>query len=83
VHQLLPDFPEKADEGFVIREKRATFECTVESHRDRPECVTAVPGLWLTGDYIASDYPATLEGAIRNGEHCAQLLLSHLTSTEL
>jgi hypothetical protein len=83
IHQLLPDFPEKADEGFVIREKRATFECTVENHRNRPQCVTNIPGLWLTGVYIANDYPATLEGAIRNGEQCAQLLLSHLTSTEL
>ena len=81
VHQLLPDFPEKANEGFVIREKRATFECTVENHRSRPECQTAIPGLWLTGDYIANDYPATLEGAIRNGEHCADLLLSSLTSS--
>lgn len=83
VHQLLPDFPDKADEGFVIREKRATFECSVENHRNRPECMTAIPGLWLTGDYIANQYPATLEGAIRNGKHCAHLLLSHLTSTEL
>ena len=83
VHQLLPDFPEKAEEGFVIRERRATFECTVENHRQRPACKTSLPGLWLTGDYIENDYPATLEGAIRNGEHCAKLLLSHLTSTEL
>jgi squalene-associated FAD-dependent desaturase len=81
VHQLLPDFPDKANEGFVIREKRATFECTVKNHRSRPKCQTAIPGLWLTGDYIANDYPATLEGAIRNGEHCADLLLSSLTSS--
>ena len=81
VHQLLPDLPEKANEGFVIREKRATFECTVENHRSRPECQTTIPGLWLTGDYIANDYPATLEGAIRNGKHCADLLLSSMTSS--
>ena len=83
VHQLLPNFPEKADEGFVIREKRATFECTVDNHKNRPACRTQIPGLWLTGDYIMNDYPATLEGAIRNGEHCAKLLLSHLTSSKL
>lgn len=83
IHQLLPEFPGKADEGFVIREKRATFECTVENHRNRPKCNTTILGLWLAGDYIANDYPATLEGAIRNGEHCAQLLLTNLTSTEI
>ncbi len=83
VHQLLPDFPDKADEGFVIREKRATFECTVANHQNRPACKTRIPGLWLTGDYIMNAYPATLEGAIRNGEQCAKLLLSHLTSSKL
>jgi len=82
IHQLLPTLPNKANEGFVIREKRATFECTVENHRNRPRCQTKIPGLWLTGDYILNDYPATLEGAIRNGEHSANLLLSHLTSSE-
>lgn len=81
IHPLLPDFPENANEGFVIREKRATFECTVENHKHRPECQTEIQGLWLTGDYIANDYPATLEGTIRNGEHCADLLLSSLTSS--
>jgi len=83
VHQFLPNFPAKADEGFVIREKRATFECTVDNHQNRPSCKTRIPGLWLAGDYIMNDYPATLEGAIRNGERCAKLLLSHLTSSKL
>ena len=81
VHQLLPQYPTHADEGFVIREKRATFECTVENHRRRPHCETDIPGLWLCNDYVANPYPATLEGAIRNGEDCAQRVLSYINAS--
>jgi hypothetical protein len=49
----------------VITEKRATFACTPGLQRpgnaDRPA------GLVLAGDYTASDYPATLESAVRSG----------------
>ena len=30
----------------------------------------------LAGDYVAGDYPATLEGAVRSGVAAARLLLS-------
>lgn len=49
----------------VIVEKRATFACTPGMHR--PATATALPGLWLAGDYVAGDYPATIEGAVRSG----------------
>lgn len=49
----------------VITEKRATFACTPNLRR--PETQTALPGLLLAGDYVASDYPATIEGAVRSG----------------
>ena len=42
----------------VITEKRATFACT--PNLARPQTVTPLPGLLLAGDYVASDYPATL-----------------------
>jgi monoamine oxidase len=32
-----------------------------------------VPGLILAGDYTASDYPATLEAAVRSGVAAARL----------
>lgn len=83
IHQFFPSFPDSALEGFVIKEKRATFECTVNNHQQRPECRTNLPGLWLTGDYISNIYPATLEGAVRNGEECAGQLLAYLHSTGL
>jgi uncharacterized protein with NAD-binding domain and iron-sulfur cluster len=49
----------------VITEKRATFSCTPALAR--PEALTAVPGLALAGDYVASEYPGTLEAAVRSG----------------
>ncbi len=49
----------------VITEKRATFSCTPAL--ERPEAFTAIPGLALAGDYVASEYPGTLEAAVRSG----------------
>jgi len=57
----------------VIAEKRATFTCT--PGLARPGNATPVPGLFLAGDYTASDYPATLEAAVRSGIQAAQLAM--------
>ena len=57
----------------VIAEKRATFAC--RPGLARPAAATALPGLWLAGDYTEGDYPATLEGAVRSGIRAAQAVL--------
>jgi len=49
----------------VIRERRATFSCRPDL--PRPSAGTSSPDLWLAGDYVCADYPATLEGAVRSG----------------
>jgi squalene-associated FAD-dependent desaturase len=49
----------------VITEKRATFSC--RPGLERPEGTTPLPGLLLAGDYVASEYPGTLEAAVRSG----------------
>lgn len=53
----------------LITEKRATFSCT--PGLARPDNVTPLPGLVLAGDFTASDYPATLETAVRSGQAAA------------
>ncbi len=57
----------------IIAEKRATFACS--PGLARPSQVTPLPNFYLAGDYTASDYPATLESAVRSGVKCAQLIL--------
>jgi squalene-associated FAD-dependent desaturase len=60
----------------IITEKRATFSCTPALQR--PMEATPHPGLFLAGDYLASDYPATLESAVRSGVKAAALLDAQL-----
>lgn len=62
----------------IITEKRATFSCTPALQR--PQEHTGLPNLVLAGDYLASDYPATLESAIRSGIKAAKLLNESLMS---
>jgi len=57
----------------VIVEKRATFACTPGLRR--PACATGLPGLHLAGDYVAGEYPATIEGAVRSGATAARAVL--------
>ncbi len=60
----------------VITEKRATFACTPDLAR--PSNDSGFPGLALAGDYTNSDYPATLEAAVRSGAAAAAHLLAGL-----
>ncbi len=60
----------------VITEKRATFAC--EPGMFRPIAITPVKNLLLAGDDVASDYPATLESAVRSGIDSARTILRGL-----
>ncbi|MEY4369311.1 MAG: hypothetical protein RL564_1261 [Pseudomonadota bacterium] len=62
----------------AITEKRATFACVPDMQR--PSTATTHPGLWLAGDYTASDYPATIEGAVRSGVKVAADILGGTVS---
>lgn len=56
----------------VIAEKRATFASTPVL--SRPDQTTPLPRFFLAGDYTKGDYPATLEGAVKSGLACANLI---------
>jgi squalene-associated FAD-dependent desaturase len=60
----------------IITEKRATFSCAPDLQR--PTEATPWKSLMLAGDYLASDYPATLESAVRSGVKAAALLAEQL-----
>ena len=53
----------------IISEKRATFSCT--PGLVRPGTATGLDGVLLAGDYVDSDYPATIESAVRSGVRAA------------
>jgi len=57
----------------VITERRATFACVPDAPRP-PQC-TDLPHFYLAGDYTRSEYPATLEAAVRSGLVCARAII--------
>jgi squalene-associated FAD-dependent desaturase len=54
----------------VIAEKRATI--AARENLPRPAVETALPGVFLAGDYMDPEYPPTLEAAVRSGVRAAQ-----------
>jgi zeta-carotene desaturase len=59
----------------VIKEPSATFPPNAESDALRPEAATAIPNLYLAGDWLRTGWPATMEGAVRGGYLAAEQLL--------
>ncbi len=61
----------------VIAERRATYACTPHSVAARSGLadMAPMPGVRLAGDYVDTEYPATLEAAVRSGVHAAEALL--------
>ncbi len=55
----------------IVKEKRATFRPLPGLERRRPAQRTAVPNLLLAGDYTQTDWPSTMEGAVRGGNRAA------------
>lgn len=72
---LFPDWP-AAKKTWVIREKRATFDCCVGIQQLRPTTDSGHANISLAGDYVLNDFPATLEGAVRSGLYAARQLIN-------
>ena len=58
----------------VLKEARATFSVTPGLDHARPTQQTQWPGLYLAGDWTATDWPSTMEGAVRSGRLAAASL---------
>jgi squalene-associated FAD-dependent desaturase len=59
----------------VIKEAAATFSPEPGVDRWRPKQESSVRGLFLAGDWTATGWPATMEGAVRSGYLAAEAVL--------
>ncbi len=59
----------------VVTEHTATFSAVPGVDAFRPPQATPLPGLYLAGDYTATGWPATMEGAVRSGSLAAEAVL--------
>lgn len=58
----------------VVTEKRATIRPVPGHQGHRPGASTTVAGLFLAGDWTATGWPSTMEGAVRSGEEAARMI---------
>ncbi|MGA7884234.1 MAG: hydroxysqualene dehydroxylase HpnE [Acidobacteriaceae bacterium] len=56
----------------VVKEVRATYSIRPGLDRLRPHAASPWPGVFLAGDWTASGWPATMEGAARSGYLAAE-----------
>jgi squalene-associated FAD-dependent desaturase len=59
----------------VVKETAATFSPAPGVDRWRPAQRTSLPNLFLAGDWTATGWPATMEGAVRSGYLAAEEVL--------
>ncbi len=60
----------------VVKEAAATFSPTPEADRWRIGPTTSIPNLLLAGDWTATGWPGTMEGAVRSGYRAAEVILA-------
>ncbi len=76
VRQALPAAREaQLIKATVIKEATATFSPEPGVDQWRPGQETKTPGLFLAGDWTATGWPATMEGAVRSGYLAAEAVL--------
>jgi zeta-carotene desaturase len=76
IQQALPVAREaRLVKSTVIKEAAATFSPEPGVDRFRPGQATNTPGLFLAGDWTATGWPATMEGAVRSGYLAAEAVL--------
>jgi len=60
----------------VVKEVAATFSPEPGCDRWRPAAYSHVGGMFLAGDWTATGWPATMEGAVRSGYLAAEAILA-------
>lgn len=77
--ELCSALPSAADakllRGVVIKEPYATFSCRPGCDAIRPDQKSPIGNLLVAGDWTRTGWPPTMEGAVRSGYRCAELIL--------
>ncbi|MBM4012535.1 MAG: FAD-dependent oxidoreductase [Planctomycetes bacterium] len=68
----------KLREAKVVTDPTAVLSVRPGVESLRPKAPTAVPNLFLAGDWTATGWPSTMEGAIRSGRSAAAAAGGHL-----
>jgi squalene-associated FAD-dependent desaturase len=80
--ELKDFFPQAAEarleRAHVVKEVRATFSAAPGLENRRPASATAIPNVFLAGDWTRSGWPATMEGAVRSGYLAAEAVTGAL-----
>jgi squalene-associated FAD-dependent desaturase len=83
MHRLFPEaMPSALLRGRVVTEHAATFSALPGIDHYRPSQAMATPNLFLAGDWTATGWPATMEGAVRSGYLAAEALLLKVNRPE-
>src|SRR5213593_474305 len=62
----------------IVTEHAATFSAVSRVDRWRPQQTSPIPNLFLAGDWTATGWPATMEGAVRSGYLAAEAILQRV-----
>ena len=86
VRELAEYFPAvreaKLTKATVIKEVHATFSPVPGSDAYRPSHISPWPRLFLAGDWTATGWPSTMEGAVRSGYAAAEVLARAAGATQ-
>lgn len=66
------------EKSLVIKQPEATFRCMPGVAAHRPSQATPIPNLFLAGEWTDTDWPSTMEGAVRSGVYAAEALASRV-----
>lgn len=64
------------ERSLVIKEKQATFRSAPGARKHRPTQSTPLSNLFLAGEWTDTDWPSTMESAVRSGVFAADALVS-------
>jgi squalene-associated FAD-dependent desaturase len=80
LHELHESIPASRQtvliQSAVFKEPYATFSCAAGCDSYRLDQKTSLENFYVAGDWTDTGWPSTMEGAVRSGYRCAELLLA-------